>query len=64
MHDPYSKDFSAVNEGPPASHLLGTDDIGGDVLARLLVGCRLSLTSACPQHWWRWSRAVCWAGRR
>jgi ABC-type dipeptide/oligopeptide/nickel transport system permease subunit len=44
LPDPYGQDFAALGEPPSAAHLLGTDEIGGDVLARLLLGCRLSLT--------------------
>ena len=32
---------------PPASHLLGTDDVGRDVLSRLMYGARLSLLVGC-----------------
>lgn len=42
-HDPYAQDFMAMAEAPSATHWLGTDEIGQDVLARLLLGCRLSL---------------------
>ncbi|MCK6551377.1 ABC transporter permease [Myxococcota bacterium] len=44
--DPYTPDPSAVYAGPSAAHLLGTDELGRDVLARLLYGGRLSLTLA------------------
>jgi peptide/nickel transport system permease protein len=36
-------DFAAKLEGPSWSHPLGTDDLGQDVLARLLYGGRISL---------------------
>ena len=36
-------DFSAMLQGPMAEHPLGTDDLGQDVLARLLYGGRISL---------------------
>ena len=36
-------DFSAMLQGPSAAHPLGTDDLGQDVLARLLYGGRISL---------------------
>jgi len=37
-------DFTARLEGPSASHPLGTDDLGQDVLARVLYGGRISLS--------------------
>ena len=36
-------DFSAMLQGPSASHPLGTDDLGQDVLARMIYGGRISL---------------------
>lgn len=36
-------DFNAVNVGPSAHHLLGTDDLGRDLLSRLIFGGRVSL---------------------
>ncbi|WP_414475983.1 ABC transporter permease [Microvirga sp. M2] len=36
-------DFSAQLEGPSVAHPLGTDDMGQDLLARLLFGGRISL---------------------
>ncbi|MBV8914980.1 MAG: hypothetical protein JOZ05_18315, partial [Acetobacteraceae bacterium] len=36
-------DFSAQLQGPSWDHPLGTDDLGQDVLARLLYGGRISL---------------------
>ncbi len=36
-------DFSAMLQGPTAEHPLGTDDLGQDILARLLYGGRISL---------------------
>jgi peptide/nickel transport system permease protein len=42
--DPSAIDLTAVLEAPSASHLLGTDQAGRDVLARVLHGGRVSLT--------------------
>ncbi|HOO81653.1 MAG TPA: ABC transporter permease [Alphaproteobacteria bacterium] len=36
-------DATAFNQAPGGNHLLGTDDVGRDVLARLLYGGRVSL---------------------
>lgn len=36
-------DFSAMLQGPSAAHPFGTDDLGQDVLARMLYGGRISL---------------------
>lgn len=36
-------DATAFNQAPGSNHLLGTDDVGRDVLARLLYGGRVSL---------------------
>ncbi|HXY72072.1 MAG TPA: ABC transporter permease [Actinomycetota bacterium] len=39
-------DFSAILQGPSASHWLGTDNVGRDLLARIVAGARISLASA------------------
>ncbi|MEK7252059.1 MAG: ABC transporter permease [Actinomycetota bacterium] len=41
--DPFDIDVSSANQGPSWGHLFGTDNIGRDVLARVLVGGRISL---------------------
>lgn len=45
-YDPIKPDFSAARQPPSAEHALGTDDIGRDMLARILVGARVSLAAA------------------
>lgn len=45
-YDPAETDFSAVRQTPSASHLLGTDQLGRDMLSRALHGGRLSLLVA------------------
>jgi peptide/nickel transport system permease protein len=45
LHDPLKSDFSHVSSAPgTAGHLLGTDEIGRDILSRLCFGARVSLT--------------------
>lgn len=41
--DPYTSDIMAFSAPPGGLHLLGTDDTGRDVLARLIYGGRVSL---------------------
>ena len=45
-YDPIKPDFSAARQAPSAAHALGTDDIGRDMLSRILVGARVSLLAA------------------
>nr|WP_055502000.1 ABC transporter permease [Nonomuraea pusilla] len=42
-YDPTQVDPSAVYRGPGGAHPLGTDDVGRDILSRLLYGARASL---------------------
>jgi len=42
-HDPRAVDLDRILEGPSADHWLGTDDLGQDLLSRLLHGARISL---------------------
>jgi len=41
--DPTATDFAAIRKAPSAVHLLGTDEVGRDVLSRLIWGARASL---------------------
>jgi len=43
LKDPNFQDYTAVNIGPSVHHLLGTDDLGRDLLARIIFGSRVSL---------------------
>jgi len=46
-YDPVQdQDWVAANQGPSAAHLLGTDDLGRDLLSRLLYGARTILVLA------------------
>jgi peptide/nickel transport system permease protein len=42
-YDPTRPDFSAILQPPSAAYWLGTDEIGRDVLSRLIHGARASL---------------------
>jgi len=42
-YDPLAGDYSVVRQPPSAQHWLGTDDVGRDVLSRLIYGARISL---------------------
>ena len=46
-YDPLRQDLARMLTRPSPAHLLGTDDLGRDVLTRLLYGARLSLGAAC-----------------
>jgi len=42
-HDPLATSWSAVRKAPTADHVFGTDEIGRDVLSRVIWGARASL---------------------
>jgi len=42
-HDPYAQDLINTLGSPDASHPLGTDDLGRDILSRIIYGGRVSL---------------------
>jgi peptide/nickel transport system permease protein len=42
-YSPNAQDFRAILQAPGLAHLVGTDDLGRDILSRLLHGARLSL---------------------
>ena len=42
-YDPNAMDYSALKAGPSAQHLLGCDQLGRDMLSRILYGGRYSL---------------------
>jgi peptide/nickel transport system permease protein len=45
-HDPLRQDLGAILARPSLAHPLGTDDLGRDVLTRLIYGARLSLAAS------------------
>jgi len=44
--DALTQDFSAILQGPNRVHWFGTDELGRDILARVVVGARTSLITA------------------
>jgi peptide/nickel transport system permease protein len=42
--DPFALDISNANQGPSLDHPFGTDNLGRDVMARVFVGGRISLS--------------------
>jgi peptide/nickel transport system permease protein len=45
-YDPLRQNLMESLQGPSAAHWLGTDDLGRDVLSRLIYGCRIALIAA------------------
>lgn len=43
-YDYAAMDIMAIQQGPSSSHLLGTDELGRDILSRILYGGRYSIT--------------------
>lgn len=43
-HDPFEIDTGNTNQTPSAEHILGTDNVGRDIFARVLFGGRISLS--------------------
>jgi peptide/nickel transport system permease protein len=43
---PYDLDYMAMLQGPGATHWLGTDEIGRDILSRIIYGARISMQVA------------------
>lgn len=42
-YDPLEADFTAIRAEPTAKHILGTDQLGRDVLSRIIFGSRITL---------------------
>ncbi|MFT4011231.1 MAG: ABC transporter permease [Nocardioidaceae bacterium] len=45
-HDPLAQDVTSALQGPSSVHLLGTDELGRDVLSRLIAAARIDLPVA------------------
>jgi peptide/nickel transport system permease protein len=43
-YDPLKQDWKSVQQPPSAQHLLGTDELGRDLLTRIIHGARISMT--------------------
>lgn len=43
-YDPVKMDLRSARQPPSSQHLLGADELGRDVLSRIIYGCRISLT--------------------
>lgn len=44
-HDPLKQDYGAALQAPSAAHWFGTDDLGRDLLSRVIFGARSSLAA-------------------
>lgn len=44
--DPVATSWSAIRKAPSAAHWLGTDDLGRDILSRMIWGAQASLMAA------------------
>lgn len=44
-YDPYAQDLSQAMQPPSATHLMGTDTYGRDMLSRVLIGAQISISS-------------------
>ena len=44
-YDPYAQDLSQAMQPPSATHLMGTDTYGRDMLSRVLIGAQTSISS-------------------
>jgi len=42
-YNPQDADYGAIRQAPSLAHLLGTDDLGRDVLSRIIFGARITL---------------------
>jgi len=45
-YDPLYQDLTSTLQGPSGHHLMGTDDLGRDVLSRVIFGARISLEAS------------------
>ena len=50
-YDPYAQDLVASSQGPSSAHWLGTDQLGRDILSRLMVGSRTGIIGTLLGLW-------------
>jgi len=55
-YDPIAQDYNAILSAPNAQHWLGTDQLGRDVLSRIIYGAQVSMQAA----WSRWASPWWW----
>src|SRR6266511_2538515 len=46
-YDPITQSWTTVRKAPSLAHWFGTDDVGRDILARVIYGTRASLLAGC-----------------
>src|SRR5262249_38608163 len=46
-YDPTAQSWTSVRKAPSLAHWFGTDDVGRDVLSRVIYGARASLLAGC-----------------
>jgi peptide/nickel transport system permease protein len=46
-YDPLKTNYLLIRKAPSAAHWLGTDDLGRDILSRMVFGARASLLAGC-----------------
>ena len=51
-YTPYEQNLMKMNKGPSADNLLGTDQLGRDLLTRLIYGARVSLVTGLLSSLW------------
>ncbi|MGN6758628.1 MAG: ABC transporter permease [Thermomicrobiales bacterium] len=59
-YDPYTNDYGAMRRAPTAAHRLGTDNLGRDVLTRIIYGLRISLVVSIASVVLGVSIGMCW----
>ena len=55
-YEPTRTNWLAVRKAPSEQFLFGTDDLGRDVLSRLVYGARASLLAGVIYLRWRWKK--------